>query len=219
MRLAVLSAILLSAAGAASPDDQLRQLVQSGSLLDLRWSDFARVQPDAARFYELNGYQFAWSRSGEPTPQALALIHAIENAATKGLDPEDYDASRWDGRVSHIGTDTEANRFDLALTVSAMRYISDVSSGKVNPKVFSFGLNFSERKCDLAGVLEELMNAADVGVGLDRLEPPFEGYWRTEKALARYLMFAISIPKIRCEWSTYYDWRGIFDRTTRWRIP
>lgn len=190
MRLAVLSAILLSAAGAASPDAQLWQVVQSGSLSDLRWSDFARVRPDVARFYDLNCYQLAWSRKGHATPQALAMIHALENAATKGLDPEDYDGSRWDTRVSHFGTDTEPNRFDLALTVSAMRYISDVASGKVNPKVFSFGLNFSERKCDLAGVLRELMNAADAAASLDRLEPPFEGYWRTEKALARYLMFA-----------------------------
>jgi len=131
VRLAVLSAVLLSAAWAAPPNDELQQLVQSGSLSDLRWPDFTRLQPDAARFYELNGYQLAWSRSGRATPQALALIHAIENAAIKGLDPEDYD-----GRLTYLGADTDWARFDVALTVSATRYISDLSSGKVNPEVF-----------------------------------------------------------------------------------
>ena len=63
----------------------------------------------------------------------------------------------------------EAVRFDLALTVSAMRYISDVSSGKVNPEVFSFGLHFYQKKCDLPGTLRELTNARDVAADLDRL--------------------------------------------------
>lgn len=185
MRLAVLSAVLLSAAWAAPPNDELQQLVQSGSLSDLRWPDFTRLQPDAARFYELNGYQLAWSRSGRATPQALALIHAIENAAIKGLDPEDYD-----GRLTYLGADTDWARFDVALTVSATRYISDLSSGKVNPEVFSFGLHFDQKKCDLPEVLRELMITGDVAGVLDSLEPPFEGYRRAEKALAEYQALA-----------------------------
>ncbi len=61
--------------------------------------------------------------------------------------------------------------FDLALTVSAMRYISDVSSGKVDPAVFSFGLHFDQKKCDLAGTLRTLVSARDVAAELDRMEP------------------------------------------------
>jgi murein L,D-transpeptidase YcbB/YkuD len=190
VKLGLLFAVLVSAAAAGSPNAQLQELVDAGSLSDLRWPSFTRVQPDVGRFYELTGYQLAWVRSGEATPQAQATIQVLENAAAKGLDPEDYDGSRWNGRLSHLRADAEAVHFDLALTVSAMRYVSDVSSGKVDPKVFSFGFDFDQKKCDLAGVLYQLMSSHDVAADLDRLEPPFEGYWRTEKALARYLALA-----------------------------
>jgi murein L,D-transpeptidase YcbB/YkuD len=178
VKLALICAVLLSAAGSAPPpNQQLHELVGSGALSDLRWPNFARIQPDVARFYDSNGYQLVWVRAGSPTPQAQALIRVLQNAALKGLGPQDYE----------FGSDAGLERFDLALTISAMRYISDVSSGKVDPAVFSFGLHFDQRKCDLAEALRALVDARDVDAELNRLEPPFEGYWRTEKALAEYL--------------------------------
>lgn len=174
MRLALIYAILAST---AAPSQQLQDLVKSGTLSDLRWPNFTRLQPDIARFYELNGYQLAWLRAGSPTPQAQAVIRALQDAALKGLDSRDYEFA------SGVGPE----RFDLALTVSGMRYISDVSSGKVDPAVFSFGLHFDQRKCDLAEAVRTLTTASDVVAELSRLEPPYQGYWRTEKALAQYL--------------------------------
>ncbi len=195
MRLALLTAVVMNVAATAvalaQPNQQLQELADSGVLSDLRWPNFTPLQPDVATFYESGGYQLAWVRAGETTPQALAIIHTLESAALKGLDAEDYDGSRWNDRLSQVGTDAGAVRFDLALTVSAMRYISDVSSGKVKPEVFSFGLRFDQKKCDLPATLQELSNAHDVTTDLDRLEPPFEGYWRTEKALAQYMKLAI----------------------------
>lgn len=185
MRLVLLFAFLASvAAPAGRPDEQLQKLISTGSLSDLRWPNFAPIQPDVAQFYELNGYQLAWVHSGAPTAQAQALIETLGDAVLKGLDPRDYENSR------SIVSNTEPQRFDLALTISAMRYISDVSSGKVNPKVFSFDFKFDPQKCDLVGALRGLMNARDVTGELERLEPPFEGYWRTQKALAQYLTLA-----------------------------
>ena len=187
---AVVLNVAATALASAQPNQQLQELADSGVLSDLRWPNFTRLQRDVATFYESSGYQFAWVRAGEATPQALAMIHKLESAALKGLDAEDYDGSRWNDRLSQVRTDAGAIRFDLALTVSAMRYISDASSGKVNPEVFSFGLRFDQKKCDLPATLRELTNTRDVTTDLDRLEPPFEGYWRTEKALAEYMKLA-----------------------------
>jgi murein L,D-transpeptidase YcbB/YkuD len=187
VNLVLISAVLVAAAWAAPPNRQLQELVDSGALSDLRWPNFTRVQADVTRFYDLNDYQPVWTRNGDATPQAQALIGVLENAALKGLDAEDYDGSRWNSRLSHLRTDAEANRFDLALTISAMRYISDVSSGKVDPKVFSFGLHFDIKNCDLGETIRKLVSSSDVAADLDRVEPPFEGYWRTQKALAHYL--------------------------------
>jgi hypothetical protein len=43
----------------------------------------------------------------------------------------------------------EEARFDLALTVCTMRYISDMRIGRINPKHFAFGLDVSQKKLDL----------------------------------------------------------------------
>lgn len=189
MKLALIFAVGAAAALAAPPDPALHQLVDSGTLSELRWPNFTRIQPEVARFYELNGYQLAWIRSGAITPQAQTLIGVLQNAALKGLDPLDYNGTRWSA------SDAGRERFDVALTVSAMRYVSDISGGKVDPKVFSFGLDFDQKKCALADALRALANARDVIAELDRLEPPFEGYRRTEDALARYLARAREDPQ------------------------
>jgi murein L,D-transpeptidase YcbB/YkuD len=170
-------AVLLGAT-VAPPQQQSHELVSSGVLDGLHWPNFTSAQSSVEQFYELNGYRLAWLRDGLPTPQAQQLMGVLQHAALKGLDPQDYDGWRL--------SDAEAQRFDLALTISALRYIHDVSSGKIDPRVFSFGLH-CEPKCDLADAAHSLLDARDVAAELDRLEPPFEGYRRTEKALAEYL--------------------------------
>jgi murein L,D-transpeptidase YcbB/YkuD len=194
MRTALALAVFLSIAPLSPSDQQSRELVNSGTLPGLHWPNFTNLQPDIARFYELNGYRLAWveagtSRAGAPTSQAKALMDALKSAKLKGLDPDDYDVWRWS--ISDAGPE----RFDLALTISAMRYIHDVSLGKVDPDVFSFGLHFDGRKCDFAETARSLIDSRDTVAELNRLEPPFEGYWRTENALAHYLARPQENPK------------------------
>ena len=43
------------------------------------------------------------------------------------------------------GDATTVAHFDAALTVSAMRYISDLHIGRVNPKHFKFGIDVAQR--------------------------------------------------------------------------
>jgi L,D-transpeptidase YcbB len=173
----------------------LRRLVDSGTLTDLRWQNFSGCQPSVKKFYESTGYAMAWVRDGAPTPQARAAIGVLQNAAAKGLDPEDYDGSRWVARLAHVTpadrSDEDLARFDLALTVSLMRYASDLHTGKVNPNVFCFGLDVSQKQCDLAELLRDhLIDARDVTAELDHLEPPFEEYQGLKRALQTYLALA-----------------------------
>ncbi len=188
MRLAWLFAAALLGTPAPQPAPQvsLRQLIDTGSLSDLRWPNFSVLQPQVAKFYASRGYVLAWSREGIPTPQAQALIRILEDAAAKGLDPEDYDGSRWPARFAHF----DPARFDLALTVSALRYASDLHGGKADPRIFCFGLDSGQKNCDLGEFLRESVTTKDLPSILDRLEPPFPAYRRTEKALEIYRKLA-----------------------------
>ena len=203
MRLASILAVFIAfgTVGVALAQDgretMLRQLVASGALSDLRWPNLSPYQAHVTRFYELTGYSPVWVRDGAPSDAARAAIAVLQNAAAKGLDPEDYDGSRWANRLAGLRpaaaqpSDSAMVRFDLALTVSLMRYISDSRLGKVNPKLLDIGFDTGTKQSNLANVLlDRVVNAKDVRGALEQMEPPFPGYWRTQKALQAYIVLA-----------------------------
>jgi murein L,D-transpeptidase YcbB/YkuD len=72
-----------------------------------------------------------------------------------------------------------------------MRYVSDLRIGRIDPAHFKFGLSVQQKKYDLAQFLrDQILTASNLQVVLDRVEPPFAGYRRTEEALAHYLELA-----------------------------
>jgi murein L,D-transpeptidase YcbB/YkuD len=182
----------LSAAG----EQKLRGILASGRLEDLQWPNFSDYGPFVKQFYEEAGYKLGWSRDGKPTPQALEMIALLENADEKGLDKIDYDGERWQGRLSALqgaGGDAEAAlvNFDVALTVSAMRYISDLHLGKVDPMTLHKDFDPERHKYDLGEFLRKrVAGASSVKEVLARVEPPFAGYQRAIEALHKYQALA-----------------------------
>jgi murein L,D-transpeptidase YcbB/YkuD len=182
-----------------SPDGQasLRAIIQSGSLSDLRWPDFSDYDKHVQKFYDSYGYSLPWVRDMQPTAQARQVISLLLQADQKGLAAEDYDGSRWSDRLAKLKpaaaqpSEADALRFDAALTVCAMRYISDLHIGKVNPKHFDFGLDVDAKKYDLPEFTKQnVVDASDVTTVLAKVEPPYPGYQRTIQALHSYLEFA-----------------------------
>jgi hypothetical protein len=51
--------------------------------------------------------------SFQPLPQALSPIEFLKSAGKKGLDPEDYDASRWDERLRALQGEFAARLLNL----------------------------------------------------------------------------------------------------------
>ncbi|MGO4879836.1 MAG: L,D-transpeptidase family protein [Bryobacteraceae bacterium] len=189
--------LCLLAAAAAQPgdvSDSLRAIASSGHLAELRWPDFSDYRVHVTNFYQPTGYAPAWIRDDQPTPQALAIVEILKQADSQGLDPEDYDASRWAARLAALQkphTPADTATFDAALTVCLMRYISDCRIGKINPQHFNFGLSVEAKKYDLPAFLRErLVNGSDMQAALSQIGPSFAGYKRTLEALQHYLQLA-----------------------------
>jgi L,D-transpeptidase YcbB len=183
----------LDAEGQAS----LRAIVQAGNLADLRWPDFSDYQKHVQKFYESYGYSLPWVKGMQPTSEAQQIIAILLQADQKGLSAEDYDGPRWSDRLAKLKpsatqpSEADAVRFDAALTVCVMRYISDLHIGKVNPKHFDFDLDIVAKKYDLPEFLKQnVVDASDVSVVLAKVEPPYPGYQRTIQALHTYLKLA-----------------------------
>lgn len=173
----------------------LRSQIDAGQLTDLRRPDFAAYQNEVKKFYQSRDNTLAWIEDRRPTPQARALINAFDNAAYKGLEPEDYDRPRWSERLAQMQrpnlSESDLVAFDLALTVSAMRYISDLHNGRVNPRVFHFDFDIGHTRFDLSEFLKQgIVSSHNIDVALGTVEPPFPVYHRTEAALQKYLVLA-----------------------------
>jgi L,D-transpeptidase YcbB len=180
----------------AGQQADVQNMVTSGKLEGMRWPDFSDYRDWLQKFYEPTGYAPVWLQGTQLVPQAQSLIDRFKDAGKKGLDPEDYDASRWEERIRSLRDPSNAlavARFDVALSVCTMRYVSDLRIGRINPQHFKFGLSVEQKKYDLAAfVRDRILVASDLNAIFDEVEPPFAGYRHTEQALSRYIDLAKS---------------------------
>ena len=149
-----------------------------------------------AAVYSALGDSLAWSVGNQPTPQAWQMIEELKHAEEKGLRPEDYQGPYWDGRVtiftrSPACSEEERIAFDVALTVSTLRFINHLHAGRVNAGELRFVLASDTKSLDAAEFLQaHLLHASDVRGAVASVEPQFLAYRRTVDALRTYLDLA-----------------------------
>ncbi len=187
------AAILASTQAPAEPS--LGPLVATSRLADLRWPDFSDYRIHVQRFYETRSWALAWTDGGKVTPQARAIADKLAAADDKGLNAVDYDGPKWAARIAETEAGAASSpdalaRFDLALTASVMRYISDLHIGRINPKNLGHGLDIEHKKYDLPQLLGSLVATGEVGAALDAVEPQYEYYRDLQEALRRYRVLA-----------------------------
>ena len=109
----------------------------------------------------------------------MALLQLFQDAAKKGLNPEDYDADangegRWAARLKRLAViakkkdDSDAAQdavaqFDVAMTISAMRYLEDLHVGRINPESLNFDIDVPQKRA--AFDVETLLNDQHRGCG------------------------------------------------------
>ena len=175
--------------------NELRSIVTAGILPGLRWPDFTNYREEMREFYRADP-QLAWMRNSVPTSQARALIALLQAAETKGLRAEDYDALRWAERLERLQSpqrdqETLWIHFDLALTVSAMRYASDLHMGRIDPAHLRLWVPGKRKEFLVSKFLrEQIVNSANVADAMEAVEPTLPEYRATIRALERYRGFA-----------------------------
>ena len=173
----------------------LHAYLAASELPDLQYPDFSNFRTEAKEFYEASGDSLPWVVDRRPSNQAHAIIQTLQQADTEGLNPVDYDGPRWATRLATVdggrASEAELIRFDIGVTVSTMRYVSDLHRGRVNPREFHFDLDIANDKLDLSEFLrQELAGAADVSAVMQTVEPPFPAYRRTVDELRTYKKLA-----------------------------
>jgi hypothetical protein len=151
---------------------------------------------DVEKFYSALGGTLAWIQDDRLGRQAMELAEVLRDAGGMGLDPGDYEGPLWAGRIERIRSsslpaESDLIGFDVALTISAMRYVSDVHIGRVNPGTFHADLKADGMEFDLPQFLQQrLICSNNVAADLRALDPPFAAYERALSALRRYAELA-----------------------------
>lgn len=178
-------------ATSSEPDytPQILANITPGHIDGMKYPDFADMQAQVNNLYDTHDFDLLWVKSGKPTAQADAMLQEFSNAIQRGLRPEDYDASRWDERVANLKSPEGAALFDVALTINAMRYLSDLHQGRTNPAHFTFGVKgYSEKKLDVVTVLNtQIIDASNVTAAVDAVEPQSLQYKALKTGLKHYL--------------------------------
>ena len=192
-----------------APEATLHALVRAARIDGLRWPDFSDHRADVQQFYSRSHDAPAWLHDGQPTPQALQMIAILQQADSEGLRAEDYDSYRWLERLAALQRPHSVSddvRFDAALTVCAMRYVSDVRAGRIDPRNLGWEFNAGHnqgrpdeqtrlatvpQRFDLSRfVHQHLAGGKDLKSELAKIEPPYAAYRELRAALVKYMRLA-----------------------------
>lgn len=186
-------------ASAVPGPDAVRSTLAELSATDMapavRRRNFETGRTQLAQLYDRRAYALLWSRGPAPTVEALALLRALAEADSQGLNPEDYQADALARTVKSLqDRAAEADQwaqFDLRLSLAAMAFITDLHRGRIDPRAAGFELPVDLSGFDASVILEQLAARSSAAEIIERLEPQYIHYRLLERALARYRELAL----------------------------
>lgn len=132
-------------------------------------------------FYKLNSFCSVWN-----TPEKRkTAAEAIANAENEGLNPDDYQLSKILANEKKVDSlsEKEIIDYDLLLTTSFEKYISDLSFGKLNPKKLYDDWDLKISKSDSHKNISDALQRDSLSVIIERAKPNHAVYKRLENAL------------------------------------
>jgi murein L,D-transpeptidase YcbB/YkuD len=175
-----------------STESKLRNLISNTQLSWVRWPDISRYVDDLERLYASQHWALLWLEQSRPSRPARAALLRLAAADEHGLEPRDYDAKTLDSLARRLSSGAlqpgDQVRFDLLLSVSLMRYIDDLRSGRLHPRPLSRSI--PGVRSDLAADLASAISGDSISRLIDAAAPHFAQYRKLQQALARYRALA-----------------------------
>jgi murein L,D-transpeptidase YcbB/YkuD len=144
-------------------------------------------------FYSRVNSTLLWSTRGQLSEQARKLVIIMNGANAFGLEPSDYGADLLTETAALLGSESseeESTRFDVLLTRAAVRLISHLHYGRIDPRAAGFELAESRHDLDIESAVAGLASAADVAGAVAAAEPHFFHYSLLKASLLNYRLLA-----------------------------
>lgn len=137
-----------------------------------------------AALYEDRSYKAIWMVDGALKPEAKALIAEISQADKIGLDPSDYTPPVADIGAGLALPDADIFEAELQMSLSAVRYVRHLASGRLVPLSVSASLDLKPERPDPKAVLADLSIADDPLAKANDYHPKHAAYRALLKELA-----------------------------------
>ena len=180
-------------AGPPAPEVQaaVRGILDAGRHPWLTWPEVTGALAGLEALYAAEPDGLFWFAGEKPHPALPEALRTLAQADTEGLEPADYDAAplakRWEAMSAGAAASAvDRAQFDVAVSACAMRLLSAVHSGRVDPRLVGFDYDVSAKRLDLAAALRSARGAGGLSAAVAAAEPQFPVYHRLVKALADY---------------------------------
>ncbi len=147
--------------------------------LNLQW-------PLLEQFYTNRHGQSVWHGDGRLNPFASSLLDWISSVRREGLSPADYHLETLRFFSPYTLGNTQQLR-ELILTDAFFRLVSDLRTGRFNPKEIDPEWRLPTETFDPALFLEALLQEGSFAQLFDRLTPTTQAYARLRDAYRQYL--------------------------------
>ncbi len=170
------------------PDNAIGAILLSKLNPLLLRSDFSRDSDVINQIYQNSHFQPIWFSANRSEKNLQDLLSLLSNAASDALNPANYDIDRLQEMISSQTADSNATAgYDVAITVSLVRYLHDLRQGQVDPRDIQYPLHSAPKPpLDVAGLLKQHLEAQTLSEILAQFEPKSQQYQRLKQILNRF---------------------------------
>jgi murein L,D-transpeptidase YcbB/YkuD len=156
-------------------------------------SDFQTERLALGRVYRPPAEALWWTAKGIK-PTARTAISLLRAADTQGLVPQDYDVQYLEHAADGLAAadapaPPDVARFDVALSVSMIRFLTEVHRGRADPRRAGFDYHAGEVH-DIGELLRQAVATDQLSAAVREVEPTIVQYGRLKAALVRYRQLA-----------------------------
>lgn len=148
-------------------------------------ADFSRVSEYVNQIYQGANFQPIWFTAKRSEKNISDLLSILNNAPTDALNPANYDVERlkeW-GDKQNLDDNATAS-YDVALTISLVRYLNDLRQGQIDPRAIQVSAHIAPKPAlDWASLLKQHLSAETLSVLVGEFEPKAKQYQQLKQIL------------------------------------
>lgn len=150
-------------------------------------TDFSRISEFVSQIYQSNNFQPIWFTANRSEKNLQDLLSILNNAPNDALNPANYDVDRLKELMSKQSPDnTILASYDLALTVSLVRYLHDLRQGQIDPVDIQYPIHIAPKPpLDLSELLKQHLSSETLTELVSTFEPKAKQYQQLKQILNR----------------------------------